>query len=103
MKDFIIKHWLTVLFGVVVSFITGLITKARTERKRNQLNSDAIKAMLLYLILQAHETYNRRGYITAQELHIVEGLNTNYKELGGNGTARALMVSLEDLPSMPKT
>ena len=97
MKEFIIKHWLTVLFTAISSLVTWVVAKLR----RGKINGEALKAISICLILQMHETYHSRGYILPTELKVVEDLNSNYKALGGNGTARALMADLEALPNSP--
>lgn len=95
MIDFIVKYWVQVLLGLIATFLGWASSRVFGYKKLR----NALMVMQLDRIMQAHRYYTDRGYITVTELDIIEKMNESYRELGGNGTAKALMQDLETLPT----
>lgn len=98
MIEFVVKYWVEVLFGAIISAI-GFILKSMRKRKQEQ---DAIKEGLLALlhdkIYNYCQMYIDRGYITVEEMKNLEYLYNSYRALGGNGTGQEIYERAKELP-----
>lgn len=94
MIDWILKYWLDVLFGLVLSGL-GLLGKGICFRlKQREAEDTAIKNGLLAVLhdrlyLECSKCIEQE-YITLGEMENIKHLYGAYAALGGNGTGTAL-------------
>jgi len=106
MKDFVIKYWLQVFFGLVMCGM-GAGYKILNKRIHKQLCDqkalkDGTQALLRNEIIRSYDTYTERGYISIHGLENVIAMYESYHSLGGNGTVTKMMDELRELPIKTK-
>lgn len=106
MKDFIIKYWMQVLFGIASG---GLGAAYKTLSKRIHRQScdqkalkDGTQSLLRSEIIRCYDVYMEREYISIHGLESVLAMYDAYHKLGGNGTVTKLVDELKELPVKTK-
>ena len=90
MKELIVKHIITVIFGGISSVLTFLYVKLHREVNSYKSMQNALKALLRNQIYDRCIECLSRGSVSSIELEILEDLYVEYKNLNGNGTAEVL-------------
>ena len=86
------------IFGLLKYFLAKFQQPLEVERqKRENLNS-AMLAVLHNKIFKNGCDYIRRGSITVAELNDLEKMYKPYEAMGGNSTAKTVMVNVRQLP-----
>ena len=103
MKEFILKYWLQVLFGLAVSGI-GVAYKTLSKRIHKQLYDqkalkDGTQALLRNQIIKEYDKYTSKGSIPIYGMENVNAMYSAYHALGGNGTITKILEELKELPS----
>ena len=76
----------------IIMFVYNPIKKIqKNNEKKNDLTYRALRVMLKGSLLNITEQIINQGYITTDELSIVNAQYEVYKELGGNGTITRLV------------
>lgn len=106
MTDFIVKHWLTVLFGFVTAALgagyRNLSQRVKKEREAGKAMQAGMVALLSDRLIQLHKLHTERGYCHINDKKNVESLFRAYHSLGGNGTITDLYNKLLALPTEKK-
>lgn len=97
--EFIVKYWLEVLFGVMVTGLTLAYRKLAARVKRQEAVEMGIQALLRDRMIQAYNHYSEKKYCPIYARENVEELYSRYHALGGNGTVSDLMDKLRELPT----
>lgn len=95
MKDFIIKYWLEVIFGLVFAVFGGLIKKLKTKYDSLQTG---MCALLRDKLIQNGEKYLEQGWIPIYAKEAYDKSYEAYHGLGGNGTMTELHKRIMELP-----
>ncbi len=102
MINFIVHYWLEVLFGIIVSILSGCYVKITSEIKRRESEAVALKdgvlAMLHDRMWQASRYYLSKPSISMAELSNFDHLYTAYHQLGGNGTGTEIYNRVHKIP-----
>lgn len=106
MIEFIIKYWLELAFGALVSWLMAWNTKRKKEDQKREDEYNALKqamvAMLHDRLYQACTHYITLGYIPVEKAEeIMDNLNMIYEayhSLGGNGTGTEIYLRFKALP-----
>jgi hypothetical protein len=98
MTQFIIKYWIEVLFGVVISLIGYLIKKIKSWTKEQDEVKGGVLAILHDRLFQAGRFFCNQGYISFEEIKNIEYLYKSYHALGGNGTGTEIFERIKSLP-----
>ncbi|WP_024831589.1 hypothetical protein [Ruminiclostridium josui] len=106
MKDFIIKYWMQVLFGIASGGL-GAAYKILSKRiHRQSCDQKALKegtqSLLRSEIIRCYDMYIDRGHISIHGLESVLAMYDAYHKLGGNGTVTKLVDELKELPVKTK-
>lgn len=105
MLDFIIRYWLQVVFGIIVSILSFIIKSIRTKVNSHSSQQDALKlgvqAMLRDRIISAYNEYEKLGYCPIYARENLQELTTQYFNLGGNGVVHDLVDKISKLPTEP--
>lgn len=91
-------NWLAELFSGAMgaALVAGIFTLMNNRKKRNDVQSKALRHIMLYIIQERAKQHIRDGSITMEErrsLHCWHDLYHN--GLGGNGDADALMAQVD--------
>lgn len=104
MIDFVIKHWLTVLFGLVMTALSVGYQNLSKKIKRGKAESKAVQAGVVALladrIIQLYNYYAEQGYCPIYARSNAESLYKAYHALGGNGTISTLYMKLLAMPTV---
>lgn len=98
MKDFILKYWLEIVFGVAVSALSAGFIRLKTKFKRQKVIESALIALLHDRLYQSCKTNLERGWCSIEDKKNMEYMFRPYKELGGNGTAESMYCQCQTLP-----
>lgn len=102
MRDFIVKYWLEVLFGLIVSGMALFCKKISKRMKRQESVELGMQALLRASIIDNYNRYTEKEYCPIYALENVEEIYNCYHASGGNGTATKLIEKLRELPTEPK-
>lgn len=106
MTDFIVKHWLTVVFGLITTALGAgykvLSNRVKREREENKAIKGGVKALLADRIMEIYDKHLDIGYFDVQAKRNLEHLFNAYKSLGGNGTVTDLYQRLHAMPTEKK-
>lgn len=102
MWEWLVKYWLEVLFGLVVTGIgivqRRLSKRMKEERKRNEAIENGVRDMLRLTILDNYERCKSAGIISVARKDAVDSAYQSYHALGGNGTITRVH---EEIMAMP--
>ena len=98
MKDFIVKYYLEIALGAVISFGTWLWHKFCDERKSNNAVKLGVQALLGDKIFYLHQKYSEKGYMTLQEQEMVDLLYEAYKATKGNHGIDKIKEQIDAIP-----
>lgn len=99
MKEWILKYWIEVLFGLIATGLTAGYKKLASKIKEQDAIKLGIQALLKDRIIQSYNLCMEKGYCP---IYALENINTLYKQyhaLGGNETVTELVEKLKDLPT----
>lgn len=89
MMDFVVEYWTQIVF--LAAFLFYIYNQIKALK-------NGMKALLHDRIVQKCEYHLEKGYITSHEIDELDYLNEPYKQLKGNGTAKALLHDAHQLP-----
>lgn len=102
MWEWLVKYWLEVLFGLVVTGIgivqRRLSKRMKEERKRNEAIENGVRDMLRLTILDNYERCKSAGIISVARKDAVDSAYQSYHALGGNGTITKVHAEIMDMP-----
>jgi hypothetical protein len=103
MKEWIIKYWVGVLFGLITTAGTVMFRKLNRNMNAKFREQEAIKlgvqALLRDRIVQSYNYYMEKRYCPIYAMENIEEMYTQYHALGGNGTITGLVEKLKCLPT----
>ena len=87
------------IFSIVMSGIMGYIVWIlQTQKKDRDANSKGTMLLLRVQLIEYHEKWMERGYITKHGLENFVEMYDAYHELGGNGMVTKLLEEVKRLP-----
>ena len=102
MWGWLVKYWLEVLFGLVVTGIgivqRRLSKRMKEERKRNEAIENGVRDMLRLTILDNYERCKSAGIISVARKDAVDSAYQSYHALGGNGTITRVHEEIMEMP-----
>lgn len=98
MLEWILRYWIELAFGLLVSCFGVMIKVVHSWLKRQKMIEKGVLSMLHDRLYQACQYYLGRGEIDLAGLKNVESLYNAYHALGGNGTGTELYERVKDLP-----
>lgn len=103
--EFVLRHWLTVLFGVIVGMFTAgyrhLEKRMKKDREASKAMQEGLNALLADRIIQWYSFYSERGFVPICVKKSAESLYLAYHVLGGNGIITDLYNRLVLMPTEP--
>jgi len=87
------------VFSIVMSGIMGYIVwMLQTQKKDRDANSKGTMLLLRVQLIEYHEKWVERGYITKHGLENFVEMYDAYHALGGNGMVTKLLEEVKRLP-----
>jgi len=104
--EFAIKHWLTVVFGLVSAGLTAayrrLSSRVKKDRSAIKAMQAGVEALLADRMIYLHNYYQDKGCCPIYAKRSAETMYTAYHNLGGNGTVTELYNRLLAMPTEKK-
>ena len=87
------------VFSIVMSGIMGdIVWMLQTQKKDRDANSKGTMLLLRVQLIEYHEKWVERGYITKHGLENFVEMYDAYHALGGNGMVTKLLEEVKRLP-----
>lgn len=94
MQDFLLQTY-TIALPILLSYIVYVLKKQNGKR---DANSKGTMLLLRVQLIEYHEKWTERGYITKHGLENFIEMYNAYHSLGGNGMVTHLMEEVQELP-----
>ena len=102
MWEFIVKYWLEVVFGLIVTGLTTaygiLARRIKAAKSTDQAIADGMKYLLMFKLREEGEKHLHDGKCSIEAKHEYEKVYNAYHALGGNGTITSLKDQILKLP-----
>ena len=102
MWEFIVKYWLEVLFGLIVTGLTAaygsLAKRVKATKTTDQAIADGMRCLLMYQLRAEGEKHINAGSCSVDDKREFERAYNAYHTLGGNGTITSLKDQVLALP-----
>ena len=102
--EFVVKYWLEILFGIIVTGLTTGVTrinkKLKEEKIRNQAIEKGVQCLLRMQILDTYERSKTDGKISVSRKDAIGLACDSYLALGGNGTIKRICDEIKAMPIM---
>lgn len=99
MTEWILKYWLQVIFGGILTLIAWTVKKLSKKMNEQEAIKMGVQALLRDRIIQAYNVYMERGYCPIYGRENLTELAKQYENLGGNGVVPQLMEKIQCLPT----
>lgn len=104
--DFIIRYWIQVALGGIVTAGGFLYRRLSKRLKKNREDDKALKDGMLSILydrlVQLYNHYDEKGYCPPYALKSADEMYRAYHNLGGNGTITNLYEKLQQMPGRKK-
>lgn len=108
--DYLITILISLVSGVLVFILQSVIKENRELKRkkdeeatsRDKALEDGMVCLLRKNLMDEHETWVMKGYITSNALENGLAMYKAYKSLGGNGMIDHMEVEIQDLPIKDK-
>lgn len=94
MQDFLLQTY-TIALPILLSYIVYVLKKQNGKR---DANSKGTMLLLRVQLIEYHEKWIERGYITKHGLENFIEMYNAYHSLGGNGMVTHLLEEVQELP-----
>lgn len=94
MESFLVQTYQIVL-PIVLGYIVWLLKKQKKDRSAN---SQGTMLLLRVQLIEYHEKWVKRGWITRHGLENFLEMYAAYHDLGGNGMVTHLLEEVKELP-----
>ena len=101
MVDFILRYWIEVLFGVVLSGMGIIVKILHGQYVKNKAIGKGVEALLRNGIVQSYNKWSEKGYCPIYARENATRMYEPYHTLGGNDVATDLIEDLKKLPTEP--
>ena len=94
MKEILMQTY-TIVLPVLLGYIVWLL---KNQKKDRDANSKGTMLLLRVQLIEYHEKWTERGYITKHGLENFIEMYDAYHSLGGNGMVTKLLEEIKKLP-----
>ena len=94
MKEILLETY-TVALPILLGYIVWLLKKQKQDR---DANSKGTMLLLRVQLIEYHEEWMRRGYVTKHGIENFLEMYNAYHALGGNGMVTHLLAEVNELP-----
>lgn len=94
MKELLFQTY-TIVLPILLGYIVWLL---KQQKKSRDANSKGTMLLLRVQLIEYHEKWTERGYITKHGLENFIEMYNAYHSLGGNGMVTHLLEEVQELP-----
>ncbi len=94
MKEIFLQTY-TIALPILLGYIVWLL---KNQKKDRDANSKGTMLLLRVQLIEYHEEWTRRGYITKHGIENFMEMYDAYHSLGGNGMVTHLLQEVKELP-----
>ena len=101
MKEILLETYtivLPVLLGYIVWLLKEQKKSRKTEDEKRDANSRGTMLLLRVQLIEYHEEWTKRGYVTKHGIQNFMEMYEAYHSLGGNGMVTHLLEEVRELP-----
>lgn len=101
MKEILLETYtivLPVLLGYIVWLLKEQKKSRKTEAEKRDANSRGTMLLLRVQLIEYHEEWMKRGYVTKHGIQNFMEMYEAYHSLGGNGMVTHLLEEVRELP-----
>ena len=98
MKDVVFQTYLVILSVLLPILLGWMIKLLKSQRNDRKANSTGTMLLLRVQLIEYHDKWTERGYVTKVGLQNFIEMYECYHNLGGNGMITDLKKQVEDLP-----
>lgn len=99
MREWVLQYWLEVGFGILVGLVTAGYRRIIKKINEQEAIKMGVRALLRDRIIQTYNLYMDKGYCPIYVRENIDGLTSEYYNLGGNGVVHKLIEKLLELPT----
>ena len=85
----------TIVLPIILGYVVWLL---KNQKKDRDANSKGTMLLLRVQMIEYHEKWIARGYVTKHGLENFIEMYDSYPDLGGNGVATQLLEEVKELP-----
>lgn len=101
MKEILLETY-TIILPILLGYIVWLLKEQKksrkTESEKRDANSRGTMLLLRVQLIEYHEEWMRRGYVTKHGIQNFIEMYEAYHSLGGNGMVTHLLEEVRELP-----
>lgn len=94
MKEFLLETY-TIVLPIMMGYVVWLL---KNQKKDRDANSKGTMLLLRVQLIEYHEEWVQRGYITRHGIENFMEMYNAYHALGGNGMVTHLLEEVKELP-----
>ena len=94
MESFIMQTY-TIVLPIILGYVVWLL---KNQKKDRDANSKGTMLLLRVQMIEYHEKWIARGYVTKHGLENFIEMYDSYHDLGRNGVATQLLEEVKELP-----
>lgn len=94
MKEFLLETY-TIVLPIMMGYVVWLL---KNQKKDRDANSKGTMLLLRVQLIEYHEEWIQRGYITRHGIENFMEMYNAYHALGGNGMVTHLLEEVKELP-----
>ena len=98
MLDFIIKYWIQILFGIIISLFTYLYKQILNYKKKIDKTNEGIVVLLKIKIIERYDICRNKEKITIEEKEVVLDLYNVYKNFECCDVIKDLIEKIKAFP-----
>lgn len=83
---------------VLTTFMGYIVWLLKNQKKDRDANSSGTMLLLRVQLIEYHEKWTKRGYVTKHGIENFIEMYDAYHKLGGNGMATQLLAEVKELP-----
>ncbi|MCH5271565.1 MAG: hypothetical protein J1E83_12585 [Lachnospiraceae bacterium] len=101
MAEFVVRYWVEVLFGIIISGMGVFGKILYNQHLKNKAVAEGVQALLRNGIVETYNKWSERGYCPIYARENAQRMYIPYHALGGNDIATDLIEDLKQLPTEP--
>lgn len=98
MLQFIIKYWIQLLFGLIISLFTYFFKEIKVYKKKLDATNEGIIVLLKMKIVEQYDNHIKRASISIEEKEAIIDLYNVYKKLKCCDVVDELIEKLDSIP-----
>lgn len=98
MLDFLLKYWIEIIFGLIISCFTYFFNLLLKYKKKLDATSDGVMVILKMRLIEKYNELMKKESITIEEKEVVNDLFEVYKKFECCDVVKDLMKKINSIP-----